>query len=414
MRQIAPVWAKDLVQSVRSSVAPLPIDNAVLAEYEFAADFGSNARLSFVIPNLSNREAFGGVTTGIDIFLNLAKTVQGTSELDLRLILTDHDQSTSSDIFTSRAGRAGFAKDKVSVERVATPSQSIAVRKDELFVTYNWWTTLNIERLLDAQADHFKAERKPLLYLIQEYEPVIFPFSSGHMLAREAYDTPERLWGVFNSSSLKGYFERQDHSVERGWVFEPVINEKLRPFLDQVAGAPRKKQILIYGRPTVNRNCFPALVRGLKRWTAAYPEFADWDVVSAGTPHAPVDIGAGRQVRSLGKLSLEDYAGLLLESSVGVSLMASPHPSYPPLEMAHFGLRTVTNTYTGKDLVGYNPNLISLRSIAADALASGIADACRAAAEPPSTERSPDFLREETYPFMSDLAAAVSHELAGA
>jgi len=368
--------------------------------------------MTFVIPNLSASEAFGGVTTGIDIFLSLAGKIGETQETRLRLLLTDQDFATSTDIFTDRALAAGFDSEHIEVQRLQTDADQILVRPNEIFVTYNWWTTLNIEPMLEAQAQHFGMPRKPLIYLIQEYEPVIFPFSSGHMLAREAYDTPRRLWGVFNSSNLKSYFNRQDHSVEREWVFEPVVNDRLRPFLAQVGQSQRKSQILVYGRPTVNRNCFPALIRGLKEWVERYPEFSDWDIISAGTPHDPVSLGNGRVLRSLGKLSLDEYAQTLLETSVGVSLMASPHPSYPPLEMAHFGVRVVTNGYTCKDWEGYHPNLSSAPSIAAAPLAAAIADACRAAGEAPSGYQDPDFVRSQKYPFMEDLARAVLDEIA--
>lgn len=398
-------------QSIRRIVGQPPIDKAVLAHCRFSPEVGTAARVTLVMPNLSNSETFGGVTTGIDIFLTLARAINAAQPLDLRVILTDPDQSTRSEIFTDRAHNAGFTPDAVAVQRIQSAADAIAIRRNESFVTYNWWTTLNIEPSLARQAAHFNQAGKPLLYLIQEYEPVIFPFSSGHMLAREAYDTPRRLWGIFNSSNLLNYFERQDHSVERGWVFEPVVSDHLRPFLEEVATSKREPQILVYGRPNVNRNCFPALIRGLKQWTADFPEFEDWEVISAGMPHDPVDIGNGRTMRSLGKLPLNEYARTLLESSVGVSLMPSPHPSYPPLEMAHFGLRVVTNSYTCKDLTGYHPNLISLNSISADALANGISEACRASQQTPSAFRNPDFVRDDKYPFIGGLAAELLAEI---
>ena len=55
-------------------------------------------------------------------------------------------------------------------------------------------------------------------------------------------------------------------------------------------------------------------------------------------------------MRALGKLDLDAYGSLLRESAVGLSLMVSPHPSYPPLDMAHLGLRVVTNGFGPKDL----------------------------------------------------------------
>ena len=37
-------------------------------------------------------------------------------------------------------------------------------------------------------------------------------------------------------------------------------------------------------------------------------------------------------------------------SAIGISLMVSPHPSYPPLEMAHLGMLVLTNGFGAKDL----------------------------------------------------------------
>ena len=51
-----------------------------------------------------------------------------------------------------------------------------------------------------------------------------------------------------------------------------------------------------------------------------------------------------------GKASLDEYADHLNRAAVGVSLMVSPHPSYPPLEMAEAGVLAITNNYGSKDL----------------------------------------------------------------
>jgi hypothetical protein len=174
-----------------------------------------------------------------------------------------------------------------------------------------------------------------------------------------------------------------------------------------VASSARNKRIVAYGRPTIARNCFPALVRGLRRWAADFPEFADWEVVSAGMPHDPVDLHDGRALRSAGKLALDDYASLLLGSSVGVSLMASPHPSYPPLEMAHFGLRTVTNSYFCKDWSGWHPGIIAIHSVADTVLAKALAEACHAAGAGVLSCGNATYLRDDEYPFMDDLQQAI-------
>ena len=73
-----------------------------------------------------------------------------------------------------------------------------------------------------------------------------------------------------------------------------------------------------------------------------------------------------------GKASLEDYADYLNQALVGVSLMISPHPSYPPLEMAEAGLATITNAYAGKDLRRRFENIVSLTHLDPRSLADAI------------------------------------------
>ena len=65
----------------------------------------------------------------------------------------------------------------------------------------------------------------------------------------------------------------------------------------------------------------------------------------------------------VGKLTLQEYAKTLEESYAGISLMASPHPSYPPLEMSVFGVKVITNTFANKDLKDFNSNIVSLNNI---------------------------------------------------
>ena len=80
-------------------------------------------------------------------------------------------------------------------------------------------------------------------------------------------------------------------------------------------------------------------------------------LISAGTLHEDVAFPDGTTLVSRGMLSLPEYAATLLQSHVGLSFMASPHPSYPPLEMASFGLEVVTNAYPCKDLAAGHPGI---------------------------------------------------------
>ena len=88
-----------------------------------------------------------------------------------------------------------------------------------------------------------------------------------------------------------------------------------------------------------------------------------------GEKHKDIWLKQGMKIHSVGKLSLEDYAKVMLESRLGVSLMISPHPSYPPLEMSTFGVITLTNCFENKDMSYFNDNIISMKEYSAENIA---------------------------------------------
>jgi hypothetical protein len=73
-------------------------------------------------------------------------------------------------------------------------------------------------------------------------------------------------------------------------------------------------------------------------------------------------------------LSYEAYGELLGSSDVLLSLMLSPHTSYPPLEMAATGGLVVTNTYgpkTAESLAAISPSILGVAP-EVDALVAGL------------------------------------------
>ena len=405
VRRYFPPSLRRALSAARSFVvAEEPHETQVLHDYEFVRDDNPRPRMTLVIPSVAPHNAFGGVTTGVDIFLEIG----ARAGADLRVLCDDFERTLDRSLVEARARIAGVDGRTIEVVRRLDQTPKVPVRSREIFVSYNWWTSLNIRSLLDAQLAAFGGPPRPFLYPIQEYEPLFYPFSSSHMLARLAFDPTHLCWGLFNSHQLRDFFVAQGHKVARSHVFEPKISSSLRPAL--MAGPTAKaRRILIYGRPSIARNCFPAIERGLKLWARDFPEFADWEVVSAGMPHAPLPFGPGRTVTSLGKLSLDDYAKLLRTTAVGVSLMSSPHPSYPPLEMAHFGIRTVTNRYANKDLATAHDNIISTPDIDGTTIANAIAEACRGFLAAPDAgwaakSHMPAYLDDKPWIFLDEVA----------
>jgi hypothetical protein len=409
IKRALPQSARAAVIRLREWAAAPPLEEIALHDYAVSADASPGRRLTLVIPHIDPALAFGGIVTGLELVFGLARRTGAP----VRIVLDDFGAVADRSIVDKAARAAGIDPAAVQIEPRTQWVPRLAVRDGDVFMGFHTWIVLNLVPVLAAQVQAFGGAPRPLLYPIQEYEPLFYPMSSTHLLARAAFDLAWPCWGMFNSRELHAYFMGQGHKVARAFVFEPKLAAALRPYLDGEPPA-KTRQILVYGRPGIPRNCFPAVVAGLRRWAAAFPSQGGWQVVSAGLPHRPVKIAPGRAIRSLGKLPLAEYAATLRESAVGISLMASPHPSYPPLEMAHFGLRTITNAYgPAKDLSASHPNIVSVPDILPATLASALGAACAAfEAAPgagwgaPSGRRS--FLDEGPHACLDEIAGALA------
>jgi hypothetical protein len=392
------------LRAARLKLAGPPIETIVLHNYDLSKDLCSTPRLSLVIPSVDPTMAFGGVLTGVDIFLAIGRSTGA----ELRVIFDDFGREQDSSIIRKRCDDFGICY--TDIEMVCRTKQipELQVRRNDVFISFNWWTTLNLQPVLRRQAEMFGRPLMPHVYILQEYEPFLYPFSSTHLMARQALGTVTPQWVVINSNELAEYVKLQEHHFNRSFIFEPTLSDALRPYLLRPK-LPKNKTIIIYGRPSIPRNCYDALIAGLKEWVLRYPEFNDWDLLSVGMTHPPVKLTGGKVLRSLGKLSLDNYAVLLMSAGVGVSLMSSPHPSYPPLEMAVFGLKTVTNSYLKKDLSHVHENIRRIGDISCETIAQAVADACREVELDPMSgwnarcERA-SFLSNDPFAFLDELS----------
>lgn len=328
---------------------------------------GVGPRLNLIVPSINQAHYFGGIHTAVQIYNALCRHFPRS-----RVIVSDvaPEEGAASRL----PGHVRVPADAASAHarELAAYSdryqKSVAVETGDVWLATAWWTAYAAQRVQAWQASTY-GTAGDLLYLVQDFEPGFYPWSSQHVAALSTYRPAQDL-AIFNTGLLARYFDSQGLAFKRSVVFEPRLNQGLRPVLPQAASdTPRARRIVIYGRPSTPRNGFELICEGLRLWRWRFPGAADWTVVSPGEMSQEVDIG-GVRVQGLGKLSIDKYADLLATSSVGLSLMVSPHPSYPPLEMAALGMRVVTNGYANKDLSEFSPNISS-----ATATPEGIADA---------------------------------------
>ena len=407
-RSPAPSQAAPTPERLPSANAPVPADDGVreLIRATARPSAMTQLRLNLVIPTLDAAAAYGGVRTAIDVFRAMA-----SAETPTRIISLASIDAAAVEAFP---GARLVSPD----EDAADPAQLVAIGGEhgsslpigprDVFLATFWTTADLVLRIRRWQQAAYGSAPPRFAYLIQDYEPGFYPWSAQHLLARATYDEPESTIAVFNTSLLRDYLHDQGLRFAGEFVFEPQLAAALRPIRDR-APAPRDWRIVVYGRPRTPRNAFPLVVEGLRSWQAVHPGAAEWSVISVGQEHADIDLGGGQKMRSIGKLDIAAYGDLLKRSTVGLSLMVSPHPSYPPLEMAHLGMLVLTNKFAGKDLSTWHENLVSLQQVTAEDIGRDLAALCgRIEIDPLAGERGstlrPDYLGDRPqFPFAAEL-----------
>lgn len=329
-------------------------------------------RLNLVLPSINKQHYFGGIHTAVLIYRELCRHFPAS-----RIILVD--SSPDEEALSRFSDHALVPADQTSSAlRQIVPfsdryQKTLPVAGEDIWVATAWWTAYAAQRMSRWQGDNGGVDR-PMVYLIQDFEPGFYPWSSQYALALSTYRR-DRDIGIFNTGLLADFFEQHGLRYAQRSVFEPVLHDGLRPALLQVrqAPAPRKRRIVVYARPGTPRNAFELICEGLRLWGWKDPRAAQWEVAAPGELQADLDLGPFA-LKALGKLGIDAYAELLSTSAIGLSLMVSPHPSYPPLEMAAFGMGVVTNRYDNKQLDETTANVVSLESMTPEAICATLTD----------------------------------------
>lgn len=333
-------------------------------------------RLNLLIPSIEFRDTYGGISTALRIFEKLKTSVPHARILVTDASVRDYDKTKFRE-YTLTPPLLDSPGNSI-LELYDRNNITIDVSAGDIFLASAWWTAYIARPLIHWQREYYKLEPKPLFYIIQDYEPGFYPWSSRYMLAESTYKADVPTVAIFNTGILQEFFERLGYTFFQKYHFNPTINPML---LEKAKIAQKTKrsspyQLFVYGRPSVPRNAFEIIIQGLHIWVNSDPNAKNWNIVSAGEKHPEIPLGKGIKLVSVGKLTLEEYANELIRSSVGLSIMISPHPSYPPLEMAAFGLEVITNSFANKNLSEGSPSIISIENLTPESIASALTDAC--------------------------------------
>src|SRR2546423_9010624 len=272
--------------------------------------------------------------------------------------------------------------DDVDFVDASTPGAALDVGAGDVLVA-TWWRTAQMAK---AGLDHVRANE--FIYFVQDYEPGFYPWSTNSALAEATYGMPVRA--LINEPFLEAYLRqaragRFASETPPARTFMPAVDRAVFARRERPPGTPRR--LVFYARPRNPRNLFGMGLRVLRDAAAAGGfDGEPWEFLAIGQALPDLPLSSRHVLTYRPWLRYEDYGALLGSSDVLLSLMLSPHTSYPPLEMAATGGLVVTNTYGPKTAPAFAA--ISPAIHAAPPEVVPLADALRRAVPAVPTARS--------------------------
>ena len=326
---------------------------------------GLPAALNVLQPILSPNSMTGGPNTIV-----LLAALVAEAGVPVRIVTSRTGHRTEPAWFAghvaSLLGRA--APPSLSVVSGSEPGNPAVVGQDDLWLATHWTTAQAVRPVLERM-------RRPwFLYLVQDFEPGFYAWSSNYALALETYGLPHRA--AINEAFLADHLRTQGPGLyadpafldQRCVVFEPAVDRRVfhPPGPPQPGAVPaRPRRLLFYARPTNARNMLGLGLQALRAAIAAGAFPGAWEFVSiGGRGSVPVfDLGGGHALRPAPWASYGGYGDALRGADILLCPMLSPHTSYPVLEMAACGGTVVTNIYgpkTAAALAALSPDIIGV------------------------------------------------------
>ena len=336
-------------------------------------------RFNLLLPTSSPEKIYGGIATALKIANEIISELPGN--IDIRVIITsDIVNSESVTEIAKRLGKTFFiSRPNVDVEGCLVVNlyefryDPIFIRENDIFFATAWWTADLGFRLIDMQKLMF-GQASDLIYLIQDFEPGFYQWSNHYALCEATYHRGNETIALMNSEELFDFMVAK-YSFKDSYLIPFAINQEIAK---SIKACEKEKVILVYGRPSTPRNCFEIIVEALRLWQYSEPaKNLKYQIIFVGELFSNSLVDELENTLVQGKLALDDYADLLSRSAIGISLMISPHPSYPPLEMSYAGCITITNGFENKNLALHYKNILNIDHVSPQRLARELENAVK-------------------------------------
>ena len=220
---------------------------------------------------------------------------------------------------------------------------------DDIFFATSWWS---------AQAIKDTTIRKRFFYIIQEVETFFYNYGSERVYC-DAIMHDKDIDFIVNSHYLNDYFVNNCENIAKhSCYFEPAFPKALYD-KKNFSTKKEKYKLFFYARPNNPRNLYGIGVEYLQKAVDnGILNLDEWDVYCVGQSAPLINFTSGRTSINLGQLSWQEYAKFLSDIDLGLCLMYTPHPSYPPFDVASSGGVVLTNKMLNKQTFPMCDNVI--------------------------------------------------------
>lgn len=250
-----------------------------------------------------------------------------------------------------------------------TLGDSLEVNRDDLYFTTSWWSTASALAAVPASR---------ITYILQEDERMFYPSGDEPLFAESVMNNPD-IRVVINTAGLMERLKATGivNLSETAISFEPSFSLYTAQQRDpQRAG---KKNLFFYARAGNPRNLFRLGLRSLDRAIQdGVIDTDQWNIHFVGSRIPRIQFCDGSVPSYHEELPWRAYRDLLATMDLGFSLMATPHPSYPPLDLAASGAVVVTNTWPGKQDLTLLSDSIFEAPPTVEGLVGGLAEGVKA------------------------------------
>ena len=330
---------------------------------------GLGRRVTVVTDSINQGSLFGGVATAMILGALLARRLGAT----LRII-TRHQKADKTNFrrIIETSGIQWQGNVEFVYAAIDDDSAEVDVGEKDLFLTTSWWTTWSVKQ--DVPEDK-------IIYLLGEDERLFYPIGDDYLRCMETLRSPNIRFAV-SSKLMYDHLVSQgfDNIRESGLWFEPSFPKA--HFYPDSYREDNKKNFFFYARPSNLRNLY---YRGLEVIDQAiksgvlHPDH--WNFFFVGKDLSELSLARGCRPQIMQNLEQSQYAALLRRIDVGLCLMHTPHPSYPPLDLAACGAVAVTSRSGLKQSLDFYSKNILCRDVDVASLVRGIADAVDLAAD---------------------------------